>query len=182
MKTAKEVFASHLDYLREIAAEKNVHLADILSVLVGTTNHLARLMDTLNDPDVRVISLTRRYRLQFYEWLPDEQAKILSENWDLYKLNPEKVAEAVKGLEQRRTALDSGRKKGAIKQKTHAAEIWRDVEKMNSDLLQQANSARWNLDVRADHIKRRLKQDNRLQPNGKPYSASTIKKKITGKG
>lgn len=75
-----------------------------------------------------------------------------------------------------------GRPLGAKAQKEYAEESNRMILKINNDLLCHPDTARWGLEKRADYIKDQLIKQSRKQANGKPYKASTIKTKITGKG
>lgn len=90
--------------------------------------------------------------------------------------------DAIRAKEQRLLALAEGRSVGSKSQKQYAAETDRIVLGINADLLKNPNCARWGLDRRASYIEQKLLEQKRKQPNGKPYKASTIKTKITGKG
>lgn len=88
----------------------------------------------------------------------------------------------IKAFKARGVNLKNGQIKGQKTQKDYAAETWVMVAKINADLLKHPDTARWKLDRRADYIANYLKQNGRKQINKKPYLASTIVKRITGKG
>jgi hypothetical protein len=92
------------------------------------------------------------------------------------------LAPFAKTIKTQRPAFEKGRLIGAKTQKDHAAKTLELIKTMNSDLLKNADTARWLLPQRATHIEGRLRALKRTQPNGKPYKASAIQKKITGKG
>jgi hypothetical protein len=80
---------------------------------------------------------------------------------------------------QVKAGLATGRPLGANAQREYAAETWRLVARLDSELLKDPMAARWGLDKRAARILQLL---DRKQANGHPYKLSTIKKRITGKG
>lgn len=89
---------------------------------------------------------------------------------------------AIQANQERLIALAKGRQMGAEAQKQYAAETQKIIFEINSDLLKNPNTARWDLDRRAGYIAEKLSEQGRRQLNGNPYMASTIKSKITGKG
>lgn len=76
--------------------------------------------------------------------------------------------------------LSVGRKKGAKSQCESAAQALRVMLRINSDLLNNPHTCRYSLGERAVHIAETLQKQGVRQPNGKPYSIATVKKKITG--
>lgn len=80
------------------------------------------------------------------------------------------------------TVFAKGRSDGAQAQKQYAVETWAIVKTLNNDLLKHPDTARWPLRARAAHIEKILRERQRAQPNGNPYKASTIQKRIAGKG
>lgn len=90
--------------------------------------------------------------------------------------------DAIGAKERSLMNLAKGRTMGAMSQKQYAAETHQLILSINADLLINPNCARWGLDRRASYIEEQLLAKNRKQPNGRPYKASTIKTKITGKG
>lgn len=91
-------------------------------------------------------------------------------------------AKALEAHAKRIIALAKGRRMGAEAQKQYAAETQEIIIGINADLLKNPNTARWDLERRADYIAEKLLEQGRRQPNGNPYRVSTIKNKITGKG
>ena len=86
--------------------------------------------------------------------------------------------------------LDEGRRKGAESQKEYAAETWRLVEERHKQFLKRPDYAGWKPGQRATYLAGLMLADpdineplkGRNQPNGNPYEASTIQKRLAKMG
>lgn len=94
----------------------------------------------------------------------------------------EKVAPNLVAFHKSIEGLASGRPKGALSQKKHAAAIWKEVMQINADLLLHPDTARWGIHQRAEYITVWLRDHDRLQLNGNQYQSATIARKIAGTG
>ncbi|MDD2775934.1 MAG: hypothetical protein PHU06_08260 [Gallionella sp.] len=196
--TAKEMFEDHLNSLRKLAIEQDVHLAYGLQSIIK--NEVAReplkpwlgLRGTTANGqtealDEKVAEFIGIYRLEFYESCIDAKLQndavifVPGRGW---LAAPEEMLKkwnaAVKKTKLQEKNLKAGREIGAKVQKDKAAEAEREMLKINADLLKHPDTARWSLKERASYIEKKLKAQNIKQPNGTPYAFSTIKLKITG--
>lgn len=91
---------------------------------------------------------------------------------------------------QTKENLATGRRKGSKSQEEYAAETWRLVEKRHKQFLKRTDYAQWKSGERAVYLAGLMGADpakdeplkGRHQPNGKPYMASTIQKRLAKMG
>lgn len=189
--------------LKKLSKEQLV--GRLIATLVGNAYDTAVAEFTTEDDDLAMLEEAKRF-LALCKRQPKctpEEKKLAIDQWETRMIaiagkNTTRVAEIagaagaarvfvrelhkIDAFKERSENLKIGRDRGAQKQKTYAAETWRIVATMNADLLKHANTARHDLDQRAKYIEKKLQDLNIRQLNGKPYLASTIKTKITGKG
>lgn len=201
--TAKEMFEDHLNWLRQVATENDVHLAYLLrSILLQSkiNNEVAKeplkpwlgLRGTTANGrtealDEKAAEFIEIYRLEFYESCIDAKLQndaVIFVSGMGWLTAPEELLKkwnaAVKKTKLQDKNLGAGRQKGAQSQKDKAAEAERVILQINDELHKHPDTARWSLKERASYIEKKLKAQNIKQPNGTPYAFSTIKLKITG--
>jgi hypothetical protein len=144
MRTAREVFERHLESLRTLAREKDVHLADVLFTLVRGVplSELSRLSGT---PNERYAALVNLYQTQFYEWLADEYIKTAGELSRMPMLNDKKVSEAFKIAKQQNANLATGRPKGVKARQDTAKHNQQNLKKAIDDLFDSPEKRGWRM-------------------------------------
>lgn len=202
--TAKEMFEDHLNSLRQVATENDVHLAYLLrSILLQSkiNNEVAKeplkpwlgLRGTTDKGrtealDEKAAEFIEIYRLEFYESCIDAKLQndaVIFVSGMGWLTAPEELLKkwnaAVKKTKLQDKNLGVGRQKGSQSQKNKAAVAEGVMLKINADLLKHPNTEQYNRAQRARHIEKRLKAQNIMQVNGEPYAERTIYKKIKEK-
>ena len=69
---ARRIFDAHVQYLRELAKEKNIDFDVLLNALMPPESKNIRLAALLKAPHAREATGIERYRPYFYEWQIDD--------------------------------------------------------------------------------------------------------------
>ncbi len=143
MKTAKELFEDHLQYLHKLAKEMdNVSFEDLLGAISEPGGYQMMLGDLLA-PDMLIIRMIERYRPTFYERLIYEQGKILNDHWQIIKLNPEEVSAAIEKVRQQKKNLAAGRMEGVRARQKKASKNQCDLNSAIAALFDTPEKPGW---------------------------------------
>jgi hypothetical protein len=201
MSQIELMYQGHLDHLRGVAEEQGVRFIDILIEESGSYSRAFVPLSTPSSLDAEQLmnlekQITERYRVKFYE----NVANLAIEHHDSLQvkfLQHLKQIIGVTGTYQNKMKiarkieqnLTSGRQKGAIKNKERASVVKQLATRINDELLQHPDSARWTVEQRADFIQKQLSSKTveiggKLYPatmaNGRKYLTGTIQNWITG--